>query len=258
MQSERVEVYRSTDGGETWIKVASTDDTGSGLPFGGFKRSIIFLNSTTGWINWESLGSKVPILYVTHDGGRTWRPQEMPIPPRVQQERSQDSDFLPPTPGPPKFFTAQDGIVRVDFPLEPHGDPRTLVVFYVTHNSGATWTPTTPVPVTAYHTQPSDFVSMNRGWLKQAEQSQWLKQTQADTLYTSNDGGRSWTTTRVGPLFADVTQLNFISPEVGFAVRNTDPGGGGARQTPPFLLRTRDGGRTWAPVPYTIIGQLGK
>jgi hypothetical protein len=247
MQSEAVEVYRSTDGGETWIKIASTEDRGSGLPEGGFKRGMTFLNSKTGWINWEYLGSKVPILYVTHDSGLTWRPQELPIPPRVERERSLD---VPPTPGLPKFFTAQDGIVRVDFPSghrEKDWPPKSLVVFYATHNSGTTWTPTTPVPVTQIYQQPSDFVSMDRGWLKQGEQ--------AEMLYMTNDGGRNWTTTRFGPLFTAVTQLNFTTPKVGWAVRNTDPGGGGARQTPPFLLRTLDGGRTWVPVPYTIMGQ---
>jgi hypothetical protein len=238
-QGYPAEIYRTTDGGETWIKVASTEDRRSGLPGGGSKK-ITFLNSTTGWITRTYNGNFKPSLFVTKDGGRTWREQELPTPsnaPRVVEnasgERYVDGGHFQPSP--PKFFTAQDGIVRFDYDL----DGRAFIVFYTTHNGGETWTPTSPIPVTEtpsgpYTVPSSDFVSRNRGWLKQA-----------DTLRMTNNGGRDWTTIRVDPLLAGVTQLNFISPEVGWAVR----------QSPPFLLRTENGGRAWTPLPYTITGQ---
>jgi photosystem II stability/assembly factor-like uncharacterized protein len=237
MQVQEAEIYRSTDGGETWIKVASTHDSGSGLPFGGFKRSITFLNSTTGWIARDYAGNFTPNLFFTKDGGRTWRQQELPTPSKYSREFE---------PWPPKFFTAQDGVVRFDYSADdPGSDPIPFSVFYATHDGGSTWTPATPVawrktPSMHYTIPSSDFVSVNQGWLKQA-----------DTLSTTNDGGRNWRTISLDPLLERVIQLNFISPEVGWAVRDA----GGGRQTGPVLLKTLNGGRTWVPVPYTITGQ---
>ena|SRR2546425_4913063 len=244
MQSEAVDIYHSTDGGETWIKVASTNDIGSGLPFAGFKRNITFLNSTTGWITREFEGNFEPNLYVTHDGGRTWRQQGLPTPSNarsvVQYSPSGWRYVYSPkfVPWPPKFFTAQDGIVRFDY---QNPDNQSFVVFYATHNGGATWTPTRPVPVTEAYPLTSHFVSMNRGWFKHA-----------DALNMTDDGGNNWTPVRVDPLLKGVTQLDFISPELGWAVRDSGSSGG---QGPPMLLRTLDAGRTWVPVPYTIVGQ---
>lgn len=72
-------------------------------------------------------------------------------------------------------------------------------------------------------------------------------------LHVTNDGGRQWTEVRPNKFFADITQLDFISRNVGWAVRNTDPFGGGARQASPSLLKTLDGGRTWTPLDYAIL-----
>ena len=70
---------------------------------------------------------------------------------------------------------------------------------------------------------------MNHGWI-----------ADGDILYVTNDGGSQWTTIPPSPRFANVKQVDFISPQVGWAV------------TPASLLKTEDGGFTWAPVAYTI------
>ena len=63
-----------------------------------------------------------------------------------------------------------------------------------------------------------------------------------DVLYTTSNGGHRWTRLRL-PVFADMRDLQFNSPQVGWAA---------ARQMSPFLLNTTDVGHTWAPVPYAI------
>jgi photosystem II stability/assembly factor-like uncharacterized protein len=72
---------------------------------------------------------------------------------------------------------------------------------------------------------------MNHGWV-----------TDGDTLYVTADGGRRWMKSYPSPPFTDVKLLDFISPQVGWALRRTFP----------FLLKTLDGGHKWVPVLYPI------
>jgi photosystem II stability/assembly factor-like uncharacterized protein len=245
-----VNIYRSTDGGETWIRVASAciqsspickntpDNENSGLPLHGNKVDITFLSTTTGWVTGT-------ILYVTHDSGRTWREQKLPLPTTVTS--SWEGEYSPPT-----FFTAKDGIMPVFYVSGQSTSSATLAVFYATDDGGTTWRHTVPVSITKgylncwHYTcpryRPSSFADMSHGWM-----------TDGGALYMTNDGGRQWPAVRL-PLFGDVKQLDFTSPEVGWAVRITAAYGGG-KPTFPFLLKTLDGGRTWSPVTYTISRQ---
>ncbi len=231
---EEDEIYHSTDGGETWIKVASTtrDDDSSGLPITGGKDAITFLDSTTGWITGGTIVPEWLYAYATHDGGRTWQKQEMPLPKELTPHWNAFSK-------PPKFFTAQDGILPVHYSLlNDSGQQSILVAFYATHDGGTTWTYTAPVSVSASEVVYYAVADMNHAWV-----------THGSVLRATTDGGRQWVTLPPNPPFADVTQLDFISSDVGWAVRNTSRSRGGA-PTFPFLLKTLDGGRTWAPVIY--------
>lgn len=253
-----VDIYRTADGGETWTKMASSTsaDQAGGLSVDGLQTGIAFLNATTGWVTGTTVPGDFVYLYVTHDGGGTWRHQDLPVPPHPQssqhlpsQVRSRWYAFL----WPPKFFTARDGILRVDFRYslfnESTSDEKgagSLVAFYITHDTGTTWKYSTPVlsrqgdGLGDPQRTPSCFVDVNHGWMKDG-----------DVLYMTNDGGQQWTEARPNKFFANITQLIFISPSVGWAVRNTSPYGGSARQAP-FLLKTLDGGRSWTPLDYAI------
>ena len=237
--SDEVEIYRSTDGGETWVKVGSAtrDNASNGLPTEGDKSAITFLNPATGWITGVTLASNRLYLYVTHDRGNTWRQQNMPLP----RELTPHWKGFPQS---PTFFTARDGILPAFYDLfnDSGGEIGRVVVLYVTHDGGTTWTHNAPVRVKASDVVYQEVADMNRAWV-----------TNGRVLHVTNDGGRRWMTMRPGSLFADVTQLDFISSRIGWAVRNTALYGG----TPkfPFLLRTLDGGRTWTPVNYTMLRQ---
>ncbi len=250
--SEEVDVYRTTDGGETWIKMSGTESySHAGYPpggptFAGGKIGITFLNATTGWITGGGNVPNLLYIYATRDGGRTWRQETLPLPPGLS---SRWSDI----PTPPRFFSAQDGVLLVFYWSE---DPATdkslekLVVFYVTHDAGATWSLTTPLPVTKIWDRPSGFADVNLRPTTFADVNHGLV-PDGDTLYMTTDGGRRWTASRPVPPFGDVKQLDFVSPQIGWAVRSFELSEGG-RQTPPFLLQTLDGGQTWKPVTYTI------
>ncbi len=238
-RNEEEDIYRSIDGGETWTQVASTraDDESSGLPFAGVKEEIIFLNSTTGWVTGTRDKSDLVYLYVTQDGGHTWRLQELPPPPLAVPYHAASPRI--------QFFTARDGILSISYSVPNRVYPvASGVVFYVTHDGGTTWTPTTPpfaTPLTSssdisqWYTG-SSFADVNHGWVM----------NYGGTLYVTNDSGRQWTTIQPGPPFAGwpVGQIDFISPQVGWAT--------GQGNSLNFLLKTLDGGTTWTPVAYTI------
>jgi photosystem II stability/assembly factor-like uncharacterized protein len=231
---EAISIYSTTDGGETWIAVSSVmPDEKVGLPFVGGKTSITFVNPTTGWITVAGdPRPNQPYLYVTRDGGHTWRPQSLPLPPEV----------TPPweaSPMPPRFFTPREGIFSAFFALRNDLGKQTggLAVFYATHDGGTTWRHIAPAPA-GYQA----VVDMNHAW-----------SLNEGVLRVTSDGGREWITLPPNPLLVDVSHLDFISPQVGWAVRNArrgfDP------PTFPFLLKTLDGGRTWSSVIYEVVRQ---
>jgi photosystem II stability/assembly factor-like uncharacterized protein len=221
-------IYRSADAGNTWIKVASTTDgnESSGLPFAGNKVGMTFLNTARGWVTGAIGADDWMYLYRTDDGGRTWRQQSLPLPPQATPHWNDWT--MPPT-----FFTVQDGILPIGYAIrsEAHTDIAAVIVFYVTHDGGTTWAYTTPVPMTQGNGFSTSFADMNHGWV-----------TDGDALYVTTDGGSHWTTIPPTPPFADVEQIDFISPQVGWALRRTFP----------FLLKTLSGGHTWMPVAFTM------
>jgi photosystem II stability/assembly factor-like uncharacterized protein len=212
-------VYRSTDGGETWITVAGTTHGPAigGLPFRRIG-SITFLDAARGMVTGVGESSDVVSVYVTRDGGYSWRQQTLPLPPEVTPSGVRVER--------PTFFPAQDGVLPV-----PYGIPNgTGVVFYVTHDGGDTWTATTPVPQ-IQHYRASSFADAAHGWVVDDD----------GAVYVTTDGGGQWLKMTPASLPAPARTIDFISPEVGWAVI----------QAPPWLEGTVDGGFTWAPVPYT-------
>ena len=227
--AEAVGVFRTSDGGKTWRNVssalpASTDIPPPGhLPFGGRKSGIHFLNTSTGWITGTVLVNDLAWLYVSHDGGSTWYQQLLSLPPGVP---SAQLSLLSPT-----FFSATDGILPAIFSdLITGRDIATDI--YVTHDGGTTWKSTMPLPATA---GTIDFVDMQHGWV-----------TDGMVLYSTSDGGQHWTKLSPGANFKQVTDLSFVSSTTGWAI-------GRQSNTSSFLLKTTDGGKTWAPIPIFVL-----
>jgi photosystem II stability/assembly factor-like uncharacterized protein len=224
--AEAVGVFRTSDGGKTWSNVsnalpASTDTPPPGhLPYGGRKSGIHFLNTTTGWITGTAVVNDLFWLFVSHDGGATWNQQLLSLPPGVP---SAQLSFNSPT-----FFSDTDGVLPIIFSDLITGRGIATDI-YVTHDGGATWKSTMPLP-TAFGTL--DFVDMQHGWA-----------TDGMMLYSTSDGGQHWTKLSPGANFKQVTGLSFVSSSTGWAI-------GGQSKTPSFLLKTTDGGTTWTSLPF--------
>ncbi len=238
MANPELVVYRSTDGGETWIRAER---------HGFFPESVAALtgvSATTAWATSRVVTGWSPLM-VTRDAGRNWTLQKVPLPPGVTPPW--DSRAMP-----LKFFTARDGILSV---LYSNVDPQkfhagfahtaSFAISYLTHDAGTTWTYTTPVSVSDqawrgdYYGRSfwggwiMHFADINHGWI-----------ADGDALYATANSGRQWTMIR-STSFPGAKQLYFISPQVGWAVTHSFP----------FLLKTVDAGRTWAPVPYAVLRQ---
>ncbi len=98
-----------------------------------------------------------------------------------------------------------------------------------TVDNGTTWTDITPDPssqdpITAIH-----FVSQQNGFA-----------CSGTTLYSTVNGGASWTTTSM-PFY--VTDISFSDMQNGIATGTTTP-----QNTPALIMQTNDGGQTWTPL----------
>ncbi len=222
--NDLVAIFRTTDGGKTWVPLSQTP-IGSVLlshvpttfPFSGHKAGLTFVNASTGWAAVFTDG--ILKLFVTHDGGVTWQGRTLSLP-------ANELGFfmLPPT-----FFTAHNGIVPIDFQFQT--TPGSGKQFLVTHDGGASWQATTPIPAYGGVVDVLDMAHV------------WVAVAQGSDLYRSSDGAQHWQkmTPTLPVHITRFAQLDFISPATGWAI-----GLQGSDANPKtVLLKTTTGGQTW-------------
>lgn len=201
-------LFHTNDGGQTWQPILHLPPTYAG--------SLAFIDSQTGRFSTALDGSQRPDasdsaeLYVTRDGGYTWKQSSaLPLP---AQETSKPStiDNLP-------FSTQDDGYLTVSFGKT---DAHIVRYLYATHDGGNTWQvegvalPTHPT----YELNVVDTTHIDDGYF----------------LFTLSNG--QWVQTSSAPVGGDVTRwrVEFLSPQVGVAlVDSTD------------VYKTSDGGQNW-------------
>lgn len=211
--SESADILHSSNGGQSWSRVASTDTPNSGLTREGYKSGISFKDTMTGWATTSSdTGNPMnPGLFVTHDGGKIWQRQSLPLPAGI--------DGIGTTP--PVLF-GNDGVLPTQ--ILTHGGQLELLL-YVTHDGGNSWSPTNPVIVSSSTTYVVDPLHI------------WTTDVQTGQFFYTSDGGQKWQ--KVANNHGRVLQLSFIDSTNGWAITDN------------ALLHMQNGG-PWNSINYTI------
>lgn len=243
MGSEAVKVYATSDGGRTWTLHSQADfqNPSSQVPFpqtpppgvipvNGDKNGLSFSGPRTGWLTGFSPNTPgKALVYVTHDGGRSWRWVHLAIP---AVDRSAVLSVSPPA-----FFSKSSGILPVTFTLAPD---RFRYALYATSDGGRTWSG----PYAGLgrgHSGPLSwaFVAADRGEVRIG-----------NSAWQTTDGGLTWrrVTGNSAHLVAapPLGSVHMFTVQNGWAI--SQPGTSGTQ-----LLTTRDGGQTWTNITPAAI-----
>ncbi len=218
--SSVIEIYQSSDGGQTWSQIyaidpASSQDDGN-IPFSGSKSGITFLNMERGWVTGDVPADGFIYVYMSTDGGQTWDQQELKLP--AGMENSQIS-FRPPV-----FFSNRNGKLFTYM----YG-PQSAAVIYTSNDGGINWKPTTPIQTNGL----ISFPSMQAGFVWDG----------GPALFGTLDGGLTWL--QVTPNFTpgqNLVQIEFANSQLGWAL--VDDGSGHNQ-----LYQTIEAGYSWQLLP---------
>lgn len=229
---ENVSVLRTVDGGAHFTEVSrsSVDASPGTLPSGCNKSGISFDGTQLGWVTATCSGA-APFLYVTRDGGGTWRRDPLADP------AGREITTCSCTVDPPQFTSPLHAFLPL-FDAQPAAGALTTMTLYVSDDAGTHWTPHPPVTVPVpYGVGAIDGMNL----YLVGSQTPW-------ELWRTADGGRTWYQASNDPRLTG-RFLDFPTPTVGFA-SPLDPSAdllGGP------LLRSDDGGRSWHAMPTQVI-----
>jgi photosystem II stability/assembly factor-like uncharacterized protein len=251
--SESVSVFRTTSGGAGWTRIACTAvqlplahvgrcTFGSGLRYAGRKDNLTFGNDTRGWLTTSTL-SGTPSLYVTSDGGVTWRLQRPPLPHGVAPSAAATGRNVIQTYHRPVVFGST--VILPDVVTVCVNEPgpsiscRSVQYALLSHDAGRTWT--------GSRTIPSGVLGPGAGPLQFLNARDWWS-VDGPRLWSTTDAGQYWRATRLHlPAGRTVLQLQFASSRDGWAVIGAiSPQGAYAQHV--ALLHTTDGGSAWSAV----------
>jgi photosystem II stability/assembly factor-like uncharacterized protein len=231
-----VDLWRTRDGGATWAIVSSTGTAAhpGSIPSAGMKGGVSFPTSSTGWLGGNAFPAAA--LPVTHDGGVTWQQQPLPFQPDA---KAQQFDIWP------QFvFNDQEGLLSVTVLTQSREVLSQRL--YLTHDGGATWQSTPPLP----DLHPLyDFSDAQHGWMVDTHCVNGCTSLET-TFSATSDGGQHWSPLASGEALKAVFELDFLTSTLGWALSRS---GSGAI----VVLTTGDGGRTWTQVTPVLLGNAG-
>ncbi|MGE5377539.1 MAG: hypothetical protein ACM3XO_20970 [Bacteroidota bacterium] len=219
--SNAVAVFQTQDGGATWERTYSNDPhdpkAGDSLPLGGLKADLVALDMKTAWVTGLDYAPGDVYLYRTDDGGRSWTPVNIKIPPDMQESQMViDKDQL-------KFVSATDGYLALRM---SNNTMQTAV--YFTQDAGNTWNLT---PAILDGAGPSSFITTQDAVIYNGQK-----------FLVTRDAARTWVEVAPDVSFGETfVNMEFVNPMTGWVI-TMDPSNHRS------LYRTLDGGSTWLPV----------
>lgn len=218
--SARTSVYRTTDGGNTWVADATVPEAGPAR----------FVT--------PALGFAIPeddrnVIMRTADGGKSFQAVALPLPSGFNSAEASVQ-------GAPQFVDSQHGVLPVHF-TNPMSTGAGTSVADVTADGGNTWIQMA-LPYGAY----SLAVVTARDWVVVGGGI-----SGADFVAHTKNAGRSWSTIKPNQKITGIQNLQFITDDIGVGVvtslRCTPSSAPAPPPCPPQsnVLRTTDGGANW-------------
>ena len=216
-------LYRTSDGGASWIPTASTPTTTEEIV------CIEALSASTAFVGGGGPGSGGgnAKIYRTTNGGQNWS---------VVYTAAGTASYWNAI----HFFDAQNAVAFSDPP-----SPGSRFLIVKSTDAGVTWTPIAnqPVPNTGeYGLQNMYFYDGLNGWFGTG-----LIDTSgsAGRVFRTTDGGTTWAGYASGNT-GYVSDVRFVSPLVGIR----------ASYSAPFLTRSTNGGQTWTTVTNLPVANI--
>jgi photosystem II stability/assembly factor-like uncharacterized protein len=243
MNSSPGQLFSTADSGATWLKMAdaygSENPPPGVLPFGG---TIRFRDSTTGWIVGSNASTTPQRLFITQDGGYTWKQQNFTLPSGLPKGKIDVAD-------PPVFFSSdpKEGVLMTTFIPDSYKTVEYAIVFYITQDGGLTWQCRNPVD---YGDTAVDFVNADEWWYWQLEPQDSRSTVPAKGKFChTSDGGKTWSEISLDNTLKELLQqrqniieINFFDSKTGWMlVESRDA-------SSITLLKTTDSGTNWARV----------
>jgi photosystem II stability/assembly factor-like uncharacterized protein len=221
MSHDYVFIFSTLDGGKTWKRIV--DPWLDNLSMSCTKTGLAFTDAHNGLVTGDCNGV-VPnsiYLYRTVDGGSTWEPVRLPIPAKLPDIYTNESNVCGSySPG----FAGQSGWLVVK--CNNYGPGVAQTFLYTSIDGGQTWkSHSLPAPIDFVQ-----FLTPDLGWF-----------AGGGRVYLSQDGGQTWQP--VSGLGGE-GQPDFIDQTAGWMVAKT-----GDSIT---LVHTSDGGTTWTQLKPVI------
>jgi len=212
-------VYRTTNGGKTWIVTARVKNTTGDQCTTGEA-----LDSTTAFVGTANSSVNAGI-YRTKDGGQSWQRVYLPT-----GTKNNYWDWI-------HFFNAQNGIAECY-----QETPGQNFLIVKTTDGGDTWTPIANQP---YSDQ--NEVGLQNAVYFYDNLNGWFGTVNSGRAFRTTDGGNTWNGFNSGNTGVCVWAVRFISPMVGIRT---------SLDSPPYLTRSTDGGQTWTPVSNLPVSDI--
>jgi hypothetical protein len=231
--SARTALYHTGDGGQRWdlvLDVAGAPSPGRAISGADDVLDLAFRPDGTGWLT-GGAGSGTPALFVTHDGGRAWTREALPL----------GGD------GPGAGDRLQIGAPTVSpggrggLPVYDRDRDRTWL--YATDDGGATWGDPRPLPGGDGNRRPV-FVDGIAGWTATTEGA-WVTPNAGRTWLPAAGLSAGWLFGAVAPVSQSLAWVTAVK------LSQAGAGGGPTRWS---LFRTSDAGQHWTQARLPGLG----